>query len=178
MYSLPSYSFIPFIFILAGLRNVYPSFFTHLRSSRPEAVFLGKGNVLWKYAPNLQVNTHVEMRFQQSCKATLLKTHFGVGVLLHIFRTLIPKNTFASVTFSLTSVAITSVERGAQALLFYFVGCMVTKYTCVWWKFSLNKTTILTKNEYTYSFYSTAYPEECNLVRFEIGKLMETLLLM
>ena len=36
--------------------------------------------VFWKYAANLQENT--EVRFQQSCKATLLKSHFGMGVLL------------------------------------------------------------------------------------------------
>ena len=36
--------------------------------------------LLWKYAANLQENT--EVRFQQSCKATLLKSHFGMGVLL------------------------------------------------------------------------------------------------
>ena len=45
------------------------------RSNHPE-VFLGK--VFWKYAANLQENTHAEMCFQ----ATLLKSHFGMGFLL------------------------------------------------------------------------------------------------
>ena len=51
------------------------------RSSHPE-VFLSK--VFWKYAANLQENTHAEVRFQKSCKATLLKSDFGMGVLLYI----------------------------------------------------------------------------------------------
>ena len=40
--------------------------------------------VFWKYAANLQGNTHAEVWFQQSCKATLLKSHFDIGVLLQI----------------------------------------------------------------------------------------------
>ena len=35
----------------------------------------------WKYAANLQENTHAEMWFQQSYKVTLLKSHFVRGVL-------------------------------------------------------------------------------------------------
>ena len=38
--------------------------------------------VLWKYAANLQENTHAEVQFQRSCFATLLKSHFGMSVLL------------------------------------------------------------------------------------------------
>ena len=30
----------------------------------------------------LQENTHAEVRFQQSCKTTLLTSHFGMGVIL------------------------------------------------------------------------------------------------
>ena len=37
---------------------------------------------LWKYAANVQENTLSEVRFQESCRATLLKSHFGMGVLL------------------------------------------------------------------------------------------------
>ena len=38
--------------------------------------------VYWKYAANLQENTHAEMWFQQSYFATLLISNFGMGVLL------------------------------------------------------------------------------------------------
>ena len=38
--------------------------------------------VFWKQAANLQENTPSEEWFQQRCKATLLKSHFGMGVLL------------------------------------------------------------------------------------------------
>ena len=38
--------------------------------------------VFWKYAANLQGNTHANMWFQESCNATLLKSHFGMGILL------------------------------------------------------------------------------------------------
>ena len=43
-------------------------------------VLLVKG--VWKYAADLQENTHAEVWFQQSCKATLLKLQFGMGFLL------------------------------------------------------------------------------------------------
>ena len=36
--------------------------------------------VFSKYATNLQKNTHAEVRFQKSCKAALLKSHFGMSV--------------------------------------------------------------------------------------------------
>ena len=57
------------------------------RNSHPE-VFLGK--VFWKYAANLQDNTHAGVLFQQgcfatctsACFATLLKSHFGMGIFL------------------------------------------------------------------------------------------------
>ena len=35
-----------------------------------------------KYAANLQETTHTKVWFQYSCKATLLKSHFSLGVLL------------------------------------------------------------------------------------------------
>ena len=38
--------------------------------------------VFWRYAENLQENTHTEVQYQQSCFATLLKSHFRMGVLL------------------------------------------------------------------------------------------------
>ena len=38
--------------------------------------------VLWRYTAYLQENTHAEVRFQYSCFAALLKSHFGIGVLL------------------------------------------------------------------------------------------------
>ena len=38
--------------------------------------------VFWKYVANLQENTHAKVQFQYSCKATLLKSHFDMGVLL------------------------------------------------------------------------------------------------
>ena len=37
--------------------------------------------VFWKYAANLQENTLAEVWFQESCKATLMKSHFDMGVL-------------------------------------------------------------------------------------------------
>ena len=40
--------------------------------------------MFWKYAANLQENTYTEMWFQQSCFASLLKSHFGMSVLLLI----------------------------------------------------------------------------------------------
>ena len=38
--------------------------------------------VFWKYAANLQENTHAKVLLQEICFATLLKSHFGMGVLL------------------------------------------------------------------------------------------------
>ena len=38
--------------------------------------------VFWKYAATLQENTNAEVQFQQSYFATLLKSHFRMGVLL------------------------------------------------------------------------------------------------
>ena len=46
--------------------------------------FFLKNKVFWKYAANSQENTHAEVRYQYSCSATLLKSHFGMGVLLYI----------------------------------------------------------------------------------------------
>ena len=40
--------------------------------------------MFWKYAANLQENTYAEVWFQQICFATLLKSHFGMVVLLWI----------------------------------------------------------------------------------------------
>ena len=37
--------------------------------------------VFWKYAASLRENTHAEAWFQKSCKATLLKSYFGMSVL-------------------------------------------------------------------------------------------------
>ena len=37
--------------------------------------------VFWKYAAHLQENTHAEVWFQESCFATLLKSHFDMGIL-------------------------------------------------------------------------------------------------
>ena len=49
------------------------------KSSRQE-VFLGKGFL--KICSKLQENIHAEVRFQKSGKANLLKSLFGIGVLL------------------------------------------------------------------------------------------------
>ena len=38
-------------------------------------------NVFWKFAADLQENTHAEVRFQQRGKATLLRSQFGMGVV-------------------------------------------------------------------------------------------------
>ena len=38
--------------------------------------------VIWKYAANLLENNYAEVWYQQSCKANLLKSHFGMGVIL------------------------------------------------------------------------------------------------
>ena len=43
-------------------------------------VFLEKGFL--KKGSKLQENTPADVRYQQSCFATLLKSHFGMGVLL------------------------------------------------------------------------------------------------
>ena len=50
--------------------------------------------VFWKYEENLHENTHAKVRFQQSCKATLFKSHFYMGVLMYIFKTPFSKSTF------------------------------------------------------------------------------------
>ena len=39
-------------------------------------------NVFLKYTAKLRENTHAEVQFQQSCKATLLKSHFCIGALI------------------------------------------------------------------------------------------------
>ena len=38
--------------------------------------------LFWKYAANLQENTHAELRFQQSRYGILLISHDGMGALL------------------------------------------------------------------------------------------------
>ena len=40
------------------------------------------GKVFWKYAANLQKNTHTEVWFQERCFATLFKSHMGMDVHL------------------------------------------------------------------------------------------------
>ena len=40
--------------------------------------------MFWKYAANIQESTYAKVWFQKSCKATLLKSYFGIGVLLYI----------------------------------------------------------------------------------------------
>ena len=51
--------------------------------------------VFWKSVAALQENTY--------CKATLLKSYFGMGVnLLHIFRTPFPKNTYERLLLQFT----------------------------------------------------------------------------
>ena len=50
--------------------------------------------VFLNYAANLQENNHAKMRFQKSCKATLLKSLFSMSVnLQHIFTRPFPENT-------------------------------------------------------------------------------------
>ena len=60
--------------------------------------------VFWKYAANLLENTHEEVQFQ----AILLKSHFGMGVLLQIccifLRTPFPKNTSGRLLLTLNDV--------------------------------------------------------------------------
>ena len=56
-------------FISHESESLYCESLYRYRSSRPE--------VFWKYAANWQENTHGEERF-----ATLLKSRFGMGVLL------------------------------------------------------------------------------------------------
>ena len=51
------------------------------RSSRPE-VFVRKG--VLKTWSKFTENDHAEVQFQLSCFATLLKSYFGIGVLLYI----------------------------------------------------------------------------------------------
>ena len=48
--------------------------------------FSHKEKLFWKYAANLQDNTHTKVWFQWSCCATLLKSHFAIGVLLQIWK--------------------------------------------------------------------------------------------
>ena len=40
--------------------------------------------VFWKYAANLQENTHAEVTFQWSCFEALLRWHFGMGFLIFL----------------------------------------------------------------------------------------------
>ena len=40
--------------------------------------------MFWKYEANLQQHTFAKVWFQKSCKATLLKSYFSMGVLLWI----------------------------------------------------------------------------------------------
>ena len=56
-------------------------YFNKKRSS-PLVVLLGKE--FWKCAANLQENAHATVWFQRSCYVTLLKSHFGMSVLLKI----------------------------------------------------------------------------------------------
>ena len=51
------------------------------RSSRPQ-VFVRKG--VLKICGKFTENDHAEVQFQLSCFATLVKSHFGIGVLLQI----------------------------------------------------------------------------------------------
>ena len=44
--------------------------------------------VFWKLAGNLHENNHVKRWFQESCFATLLKSHFDMGLLLYRSREL------------------------------------------------------------------------------------------
>ena len=53
----------------------------NLEEKQPPGGVLRQQKMFWKYAPNLKENTHVEVWFQKSSKATLLKSHFGIGVL-------------------------------------------------------------------------------------------------
>ena len=41
--------------------------------------------MFWKHAASLLESTHVKVWFQESCKATLLKSHLSMGVLLQIW---------------------------------------------------------------------------------------------
>ena len=73
----------------------------------PEVLFV---KVLWKYVTNLQENTNVEVWFQQSCVATLLKSHSSAWVsvinLLHIFRTPFTKTTSRWLPLKLRNLGI------------------------------------------------------------------------
>ena len=53
---------------------------SYIQKQPPRGVLRKK--VFWKYAANVQENTHAEVWFQQSCFPTLLKSHFGLVVLL------------------------------------------------------------------------------------------------
>ena len=41
-----------------------------------------KKRFFWKNSANLQENTYAEVWFQESCKSTFLKSHFGMGIFL------------------------------------------------------------------------------------------------
>ena len=84
--------------------------------------------VFWKYAANLQESTHAEVRFQQSCKVTLLNVAYYN--LLHTFRTLFPKNTCRRLLLNLLNFLNISPKRisyifALQKLLLVTVACWV-----------------------------------------------------
>ena len=55
---------------------------TYCNDYDTEAAFQSYSKEFQKYPANLQENTHAKVSFQQSCLAVLLKSHFGMGVLL------------------------------------------------------------------------------------------------
>ena len=73
---------IPKIIIVVKLWTV--KFYELLRSTEAALQRCSCKKVFWKYAASIQENTHPEMWFQQSCKTTLLKSHFGMGALPYI----------------------------------------------------------------------------------------------
>ena len=72
---------------LGWIRLIYPS-------SEVAIQRCSYKKVLWKYAENLQENTHTEVRFQWSCFFQPPPRHGCSPLnLLYIFRTTFPKNT-------------------------------------------------------------------------------------
>ena len=75
--------------------------------------------MLWKYAPNLNENTHAEVWFQKNCKATLLKSHLGMGVgylckkYLHKGQSYLQKNCFVNYPkeTNLTVIKISQIKN-------------------------------------------------------------------
>ena len=78
-----------FRILLTHFRPMFPFYSTRRQKTNRFPLFSEAalqrwilGKVFWKYAANLQKNTHTEVWFQERCFATLFKSHMGMNVHL------------------------------------------------------------------------------------------------